>query len=72
MSRNFFDFQYVIGKGGFGKVWRVVYKKNQKLYALKEMSKVKIIDRKSEKSIKGEREFLSKLHHPYDIISYFI
>ena len=72
MNRNFFDFQYVIGKGGFGKVWRVVYKKKQKLYALKEMSKVKIIDRKSEKSIKGEREFLSKLHHPYDIISYFI
>ena len=72
VNRNFFDFQYVIGKGGFGKVWRVVYKKNQKLYALKEMSKVKIIDRKSEKSIKGEREFLSKLHHPYDIISYFI
>ena len=40
-------------------------KKNNKAYALKEMSKVKIIDRRSEKSIKGEREFLSKLHHPF-------
>ena len=29
------------------------------------MSKVKIIDRHSEKSIKSEREFLSKLHHPF-------
>ena len=29
------------------------------------MSKVKIIDRRSEKSIKGEREFLSKLRHPF-------
>ena len=29
------------------------------------MSKVKIIDRKSEKSIKSEREFLSYLHHPF-------
>ena len=29
------------------------------------MSKVKIIDKKSEKSIKAEREFLSKLHHPF-------
>jgi hypothetical protein len=28
-------------------------KKNNKKYALKEMSKVKIIDRRSEKSIKG-------------------
>ena len=40
-------------------------KKNNKKYALKEMSKVKIIDRRSEKSIKTEREFLSKLHHPF-------
>ena len=40
-------------------------KKNNKKYALKEMSKVKIIDRKSEKSIKNEREFLSQLHHPF-------
>ena len=29
------------------------------------MSKVKIIDRKSEKNIKSEREFLSYLHHPF-------
>ena len=29
------------------------------------MSKVKIIDRKSEKNIKKEREFLSYLHHPF-------
>ena len=40
-------------------------KKNNKRYALKEMSKVKIIDRHSEKSIRGERDFLSKLHHPF-------
>ena len=40
-------------------------KKNNKKYALKEMSKVKIIDRRSEKSIKSEREFLSKLRHPF-------
>ena len=29
------------------------------------MSKLKIIDKKSEKSINSEREFLSKLHHPF-------
>ena len=40
-------------------------KKTNKKYALKEMSKVKIIDRRSEKSIKAEREFLAKLHHPF-------
>ena len=64
ISKYFFDFLYVIGRGGFGKVWKVKHKKTSKEYALKEMSKLKIIDKKSVKSIKTEREFLSKLHHP--------
>ena len=61
----------MIGKGGFGKVWKVVLKKNQKVYALKEMSKVKIIDKKCESSIKTEREILSKLNHPFIVNMYF-
>ncbi|MCQ2820419.1 MAG: hypothetical protein MJ252_24400 [archaeon] len=64
MTKNLFDFKFVIGKGGFGKVWKVTFKKNSKVYALKEMSKVKIIDKKSEKSILMERNILAKLHHP--------
>ena len=65
INKSLFDFLYVIVRGGFGKVWKVRYKKTKQKFALKEMSKVKIIDRKSEKSIKGEREFLAQLHHPY-------
>ena len=60
-----FDFKYIIGKGGFGKVWKVKSKKNKKYYALKEMSKLKVLDKKSEKSIKSERDFLSKLNNPF-------
>ena len=56
ISKSLFDFLYIIGRGGFGKVWKVRYKKTHKKYALKEMSKVKIIDRKSEKSIKNEKK----------------
>ena len=63
--RNYFEFEYIIGRGGFSKVWQVKYKKNSKRYAMKEMSKVKIIDKKSEKSILGERHLLSKLKHPF-------
>jgi serine/threonine protein kinase len=53
-------------------VWKVTFKKNNKSYALKEMSKVKVMDRKSEKSIKNERELLAKLknfkfHSEYDL-----
>ena len=43
MGRQHFKFLYVIGKGGFGRVWKVERKKNKKMYALKEMSKAKII-----------------------------
>ena len=42
-----------------------ILKKTQKVYALKEMSKVKIIDKKCENSVKTEREILAKLHHPF-------
>ena len=65
LNKNNFKFLYVIGKGGFGRVWKIQSKKTKIKYALKEMSKLKIIDKKSEKSIKGEREFLSKLNHPF-------
>jgi serine/threonine protein kinase len=38
------------------------------------MSKAKIVDKKSEKSVKYERELLSKIKHPYNtyIINRFI
>ena len=71
VSRNNFDFCYVIGKGGFGKVWKVRHKKTKKFYALKEMSKLKVLDKKSEKSINSEREFLSKLHNPFIVNMYY-
>ena len=67
LSKSSFDFLYVIGKGGFGKVWKVYHKKSKETYALKEMSKAKIIDRKSQLSVKYERDLLSKLNHPFII-----
>ena len=71
MNRNYFDFLYIIGRGGFGKVWKVRLKKNNEFFALKEMSKVKIIDRRSEVSIMSERNLLSKLHHSFIVNMYF-
>jgi serine/threonine kinase 32 len=60
ISKNHFDFMYVIGRGGFGKVWKVYSKKYKRAYAMKEMSKARIIDKKSERSIRYEKELLSK------------
>ena len=38
---------FVIGKGGFGKVWRVEHLKTKKHFAMKEMYKVKVIQKRS-------------------------
>ena len=65
LSKSLFEFLYVIGRGGFGKVWKVLLKRTSKNYALKEMSKMKIILKRSEKSIQSERELLSNLYQPF-------
>ena len=41
-----------------------MFKKNKKFYALKEMSKAKIVEKKSQNSVRYERELLSKIRHP--------
>ena len=51
ISRNSFHILSLVGTGGFSKVWEVKWKKNGQLFAMKEMSKARIIDRKSIKSI---------------------
>jgi serine/threonine kinase 32 len=40
-----------IGKGGFGKVWKVMDKRTKRIYAMKLMSKIKIINKKSVASV---------------------
>ncbi|CAD8178715.1 unnamed protein product [Paramecium octaurelia] len=65
VNRTHFKFLYVIGKGGFGRVWRVEMKKNKKLFALKEMSKAKVIQKRSVNSVLNEKYLLEHLHHPF-------
>ena len=35
LNKNMFEFNFVIGKGGFGKVWRVKEKKNKRIICFK-------------------------------------
>lgn len=42
---------FCVGKGGFGKVWKVYEKNTNKVFALKEMQKVKIISKRSVHSV---------------------
>ena len=65
LLRTNFVFLFCIGKGGFGKVWRVEHKKTRMKYALKEMSKCKIINKKSVNSVLNERNMLCNINHSF-------
>ena len=67
LNKACFNIIYPIGKGGFGKVWKVQYKKNNQVLAMKEMYKAKIIQKKSINSVMNQRTLLAKLKHPFII-----
>ena len=65
VSVDSFDFLLVIGEGGFSKVWKAQYKKLRKYIAIKEMSKIKIIEKNVLNNILSEKELLSTLQEYY-------
>ena len=65
INKSHFQSHYVIGKGGFGRVWRVEKKKDRKQYAMKEMSKARILSKRSVNSVLNERKILNQLRHQY-------
>ena len=71
VNRSSFEFINLIGHGGFSKVWKVRWKKNNLIFALKEVSKARVIDKKCIKSILLEREFLAKMNHPFIVNMHF-
>jgi serine/threonine protein kinase len=56
----------VIGKGSFGKVYQAYHKTENKLYAIKVLSKEAILKRNEVKHIMAERNVLKgNLDHPF-------
>lgn len=55
----------MLGKGAFGKVWMVAHKKTGTAYALKQISKYKILKSGQQDSVLREKELLYLLHHPF-------
>ena len=64
INKNSFEYISIIGRGGYGRVWKVYNKKNKKFFALKEMSKAIIIDKNSVDSVIFEKNILSEMDHP--------
>lgn len=65
IDKQSFRYLYVIGKGGFGKVWWVEHKKTGMKYAMKEMKKAKIISKRSIHSVLSEKTLLGTLNNPF-------
>ena len=59
---SMFELISVLGKGGFGKVWKVRYLPTNKFFALKIMSKKKILKDKMIDNVFLERNILSKIY----------
>lgn len=71
VSRYSFEYISVIGRGGFGKVWKVILKATKKQYALKELNKAKLIDKKCDTNLRYEKDLLSKINHPFIVNMHF-
>lgn len=50
-NKSMFQQLQIVGKGGFGKVWRVLELKTKKIFALKIIDKAKVITKKSVSSV---------------------
>ncbi len=66
ITKNMFMMHFIIGRGGFGKVWRVEYKKTKGIFAMKIMSKFKVYQKKSITSVMNEKRLLENLNNPYE------
>jgi len=63
---------YAIGRGGFGKVWRVGSKKDSGCeFAMKEMAKARIITKKSVSSVMNELKLLAVLQSDFIVNVHF-
>ena len=65
IGKHWFTYHYAIGRGGFGKVWKVESRKSKEFFALKEMLKLRVISKRSVHSVMNERRILEVLRDPF-------
>ncbi|CAG9326973.1 unnamed protein product [Blepharisma stoltei] len=65
LNSHQFEFHYLIGRGGFSRVWSVTHKNTKQSYALKEILKSRVIAKRHVHSVINEKRLLSILKHPF-------
>ena len=65
ISKDDFHLLKVIGKGSFGKVLLVRYKRDKQVYALKILMKARVVAKKQVEHTKSERKILEEIDHPF-------
>jgi serine/threonine protein kinase len=64
-NKSHFIYHYPVGRGGFGRVWKVEHKRNKCFFALKEMQKLRVVAKRSVHSVLNERRLLAVVKHPF-------
>eukprot|EP01017_Pseudomicrothorax_dubius_P008362 TRINITY_DN12744_c0_g2_i1.p1 TRINITY_DN12744_c0_g2~~TRINITY_DN12744_c0_g2_i1.p1 ORF type:complete len:363 (+),score=45.11 TRINITY_DN12744_c0_g2_i1:89-1177(+) len=70
LSKHHFQFVKAVGRGAFGRVWKVIHKARNSTYALKELSKARILMRKNVHTVLQERYLLESVSHPFLVNMY--
>jgi serine/threonine protein kinase len=70
-----FEYKYAIGRGGFGKVWRVntnrIKGEMESEFAMKEMLKARVMHKKSITSVMNELKLLSMINSKFIVNAHY-
>ena len=69
-SLNNFNIQEKIGRGGFSKVYKAEFIKTGHNVAIKQMNKLKLIQKQMTMNILKEKQILSTIYHPFIVNMY--
>jgi serine/threonine protein kinase len=64
VTKSDFEVMNAIGRGGFGLVKTVESKRTKEMFAMKEMSKARVIAKKSVQSVMNEHRLLTQVKSP--------
>jgi serine/threonine protein kinase len=75
LNKSLFEYKYAIGRGGFGKVWRVTTNRlkgeNNTQFAMKEMLKARVMHKKSIQSVMNELKLLSMISSKFIVNAHY-